>query len=227
MKKLPTEPPPARLICKIKTTEPLGSERIAKVALEHMKRSGVDTDKYKAHSLRGAAATKMLALGIPAHIVQARGGWASEQNFQFHYARLHQRVEYDEIFLSNIHRDINDDGEESDGERATRPREPGLREAFGAFSMETSLESRNEDGRRFPRKAPNDSDAGRERDSRREAAPSINIPRSDNCFVLQLRKCCGCKRDIAFEPCTQCSNCTEGKRHLRCDPCKPPPPPSQ
>eukprot|EP01012_Entosiphon_sulcatum_P030931 TRINITY_DN3850_c0_g1_i15.p2 TRINITY_DN3850_c0_g1~~TRINITY_DN3850_c0_g1_i15.p2 ORF type:complete len:215 (+),score=23.17 TRINITY_DN3850_c0_g1_i15:739-1383(+) len=214
MKKVPTQPPPMRLICKLESSTQLGRERISKLALEHMKRSGIDTGKYKAHSLRGATATTMLALGVPMHVVQARGGWASEANFNFHYARMHQRVDFDAVISTSI---IRRSGIEED---APRPREPGLREAFGAFSMETSLESRNEDGRRFPRKAPNDSDAGRARIDR-----TVDVPTSDGCFVLRQRQCCGCKRNIIYEPCTQCEHCQEGKRHLRCDPPPPLPPP--
>jgi len=56
---------------------PLGPEYIAKVALKAMADAGIDTAEWKAHSLRGAAATLFMAEGVPGAVVQARGGWTS------------------------------------------------------------------------------------------------------------------------------------------------------
>ena len=46
---------------------------LAKRALVCMARAGLDTRAFKAHSLRGAAATHLLKAGVPGQAVQTRG----------------------------------------------------------------------------------------------------------------------------------------------------------
>ena len=70
----------------------LGSERIAKLVVEYMSSVGVDTKTFKAHSLRGAAASTAIASGMDPKVVQHRGGWCSDQVFGEHYSRTHQFV---------------------------------------------------------------------------------------------------------------------------------------
>jgi len=66
---------------------PLNPGYIAKVALKAMAGAGIDTVEWKAHPLRGAAATHFMAKGVPGAVVQARGGWASAATMATHYAR--------------------------------------------------------------------------------------------------------------------------------------------
>ena len=68
----------------------LGSERIAKLALNIMQQAGIDTRAFKAHALRGAAATHLLKKGVPREWVQARGGWDSARTLDMYYSRIHQ-----------------------------------------------------------------------------------------------------------------------------------------
>jgi len=51
-----------------------------------MKEAGIDSAEWKAHSLRGAAATYFMAKGVPGAFDQARGGWASAATMATHYA---------------------------------------------------------------------------------------------------------------------------------------------
>ena len=68
----------------------LSSQRIAKITLLEMEQAGVNSSHFKSHSLRGATATHFLKMGVPHHLVQARGHWASPQTMDKFYARLHQ-----------------------------------------------------------------------------------------------------------------------------------------
>jgi predicted RNA-binding Zn-ribbon protein involved in translation (DUF1610 family) len=78
----------------------LGAERIAKLILETMTASGVDTTFFKAHSLRGATATHLLQKGIPQTLVRNRGGWSSDAVLDSYYARLHNMVDWECMLLS-------------------------------------------------------------------------------------------------------------------------------
>lgn len=80
----------------------LGAERIAKRVLERMAELGVDTAAFKAHSLRGAAATRFLGQGVPPQWVQARGGWSSEATMQQYYSRLHQDQDWEAALQGEI-----------------------------------------------------------------------------------------------------------------------------
>jgi len=79
---------------------PLGPEDIVKVALKAMAEAGIDTAEWKAHFLRGAAATHFIAKGVPGAVVQARGGWASAATMADHYARQHQLLPWAELASS-------------------------------------------------------------------------------------------------------------------------------
>ena len=74
---------------------PLGAERLAKRTLLVMGTLGVDTTIFKAHSLRGAAATFFMKAGVPKELVQARGGWSSQETLMQYYSRAHQSFNWD------------------------------------------------------------------------------------------------------------------------------------
>ena len=75
----------------------LGSERIAKRCLLVLKRVGVDINVFKSHSLRGATATHLAAMGVPLPWIQGRGGWSSSVTMQQHYDRLHQQQNWQQM----------------------------------------------------------------------------------------------------------------------------------
>jgi len=216
-----TDPPPTRLICALRTSQPIGTERLAKIALDFMKLHNINTAHYKAHSLRGAAGTHMLARGVPATAVQGRGGWSSEGTFLQHYARLHQII---------------------DCSRALG--EPVGQDAFGGFSpKENQVEARNEAVTGFPReKAPEW--GARQAPTLAAAASSSSSPKEETMddeevsdttdgttsvdesdatpsqqakappTLSQAVICCGCRCSIAFEPATKCH--ADRSRHVRC-----------
>ena len=64
-----------------------------------MQKAGVDTSIFKAHSLRGATATHLMAAGTPQHLVQARGHWSSTATLDIYYNRLHQQTDWEAHLL--------------------------------------------------------------------------------------------------------------------------------
>ena len=82
----------------------IGAERIAKRLLAIMARHGINTQVFKAHSLRGATATHLMRVGAPRHEVQARGGWSSSQTLDTYYLRLHQEQNWERRLQGEIAR---------------------------------------------------------------------------------------------------------------------------
>jgi len=78
----------------------MGPEYIAKVTLKAMAETGIETAEWKAHSLRGAAATHFMAKGVPGAVVQAWSGWASAATMATYYARHHQLIPWVELSSS-------------------------------------------------------------------------------------------------------------------------------
>ena len=75
----------------------LGAERLAKRLLHMMRTSGLDTETYKAHSLRGATATHLLRLGLPINWVQSRGNWTTQATLDTYYNRLHNTMNWERL----------------------------------------------------------------------------------------------------------------------------------
>ena len=80
----------------------LGSERLAKRALMMMEKMGVNTEAFKAHSLRGATATHLLKKNVPQSLVQARGGWTSTYTMDQYYSRLHQSKNWEDSLGGDV-----------------------------------------------------------------------------------------------------------------------------
>ena len=77
------------LICyleeKTGMVKPLLPQTIANIALGFMKLADIDVSKYKAHSIRGAAASKLWNMGLQQADVMARSGWQSATTLHKHY----------------------------------------------------------------------------------------------------------------------------------------------
>ena len=84
-----------------KPWEYLGSERLAKRLLAIMTEENIDTQVFKAHSLRGATATHLLQQGTSQTLVQARGKWASSKTLDDYYSRLHQTENWEKLLGGN------------------------------------------------------------------------------------------------------------------------------
>ena len=80
----------------------LGAERIAKRALNVMREVGVNTEVFKAHSIRGAAATHLMSKNVPQNLVQSRGGWTSSATLDKYYSRLHQEKNWEELLGGTV-----------------------------------------------------------------------------------------------------------------------------
>ena len=62
-----------------------------------METCDIDTKIFKSHSIRGAAATYLLSLGVPKSLIQAHGFWSSSQTLDDYYARLHMLLDWDDL----------------------------------------------------------------------------------------------------------------------------------
>lgn len=71
----------------IKRHTPLQASTIAGDVLSVLSKAGIDTEKWKAHSLRGAAATHMFDKGVHVEKILALGRWASASTFEKYYKR--------------------------------------------------------------------------------------------------------------------------------------------
>ena len=64
-----------------------------------MDQVGIQTKHFKAHSLRGAAATHLLKNKIPQDLIQARGHWSSSVTLDKYYNRLHQTKNWEALLM--------------------------------------------------------------------------------------------------------------------------------
>jgi hypothetical protein len=80
------------------------ADAIAGIVLRAMGDGGIPTSLFKAHSLRGASATAMMAHGASQTVTRQRGGWSSCSAFDQHYARLHQAVDWEALLSQAVNR---------------------------------------------------------------------------------------------------------------------------
>jgi hypothetical protein len=81
----------------VKPYQCLGAERLAKRMLAVMDTVGINTETFKAHSLRGATATHLLRQGVSHHLVKTRGAWSSSDTLDQYYNRLHQSQDWERL----------------------------------------------------------------------------------------------------------------------------------
>ena len=79
------------------------AERLTKKVLEQIWKLGNDITVWKAHSLRGATATHLLAQGCPQTLVQARGHWSNQGTLERYYNRLHQQQDWETLLVQKKH----------------------------------------------------------------------------------------------------------------------------
>ena len=63
----------------------LAPDTIANDSIWFLKLAGIDTSIFKAHSVRGAAASKALRAGAPMVDIMSRARWSNERTFRKHY----------------------------------------------------------------------------------------------------------------------------------------------
>ena len=64
-----------------------------------LRKAGVDTSQFKAHSCRSAATSKAKAMGISFEGVLNRGQWSRESTWQKHY---HKPIQRNETFETTV-----------------------------------------------------------------------------------------------------------------------------
>ncbi len=75
------------LIGSVKPHRPITGSTVARWIKKQLEEAGVDTDKFSAHSTRGAAASKAASLGVPVKSILDSADWASESTFSRFYRR--------------------------------------------------------------------------------------------------------------------------------------------
>ena len=78
------------LISFVKPFGPISRDTLARWTLRMLTSAGVDTDRYSAHSTRGAVASGARQLGISVKSILAHAGWKTARSFATHY---HKKVE--------------------------------------------------------------------------------------------------------------------------------------
>ena len=79
---------------------PVTSSTIARWLKSCLHKAGVDTDKFKAHSTRAAAATKAAMSGVSVEDITKAADWSSEGVFQKFYYRPQHSVEFGSSVLA-------------------------------------------------------------------------------------------------------------------------------
>ena len=124
-----TEEESPALIRQLKAKLPYAKNSISADVLKVMKEVGINTDVFKAHSLRMSSATALIDAGMSIESVMKIGGWHSTQVFLkfYHRARRHG--------AANVINSIAEgEQKEADGSAPSRIDPP----AEGNFSLKTA-----------------------------------------------------------------------------------------
>eukprot|EP01012_Entosiphon_sulcatum_P018237 TRINITY_DN22981_c0_g2_i4.p1 TRINITY_DN22981_c0_g2~~TRINITY_DN22981_c0_g2_i4.p1 ORF type:complete len:157 (-),score=9.72 TRINITY_DN22981_c0_g2_i4:115-585(-) len=147
----------------------------------------------------------MLARGVDKVAVQAKGGWATEESFIHNYARLHNRIDFDELFVRAAREWLPGEPQPDPGAIGLLP-DGNLcvvdagRRSMVSEGKSPSVEAPAADAEVI--RAPPDGGQQQHQAETEEIAQTSRAPH-----------CCGCGRRIAWEPSTECAH---GERHLRC-----------
>ena len=77
---------------------PISRDTVARWTLQVMQMSGVNVDKYRSHSTRGAATSAASRLGVPLNLIMKRASWRNQNSFAVYY---NKRLEEDEGEVGN------------------------------------------------------------------------------------------------------------------------------
>ena len=77
------------LLSSVKPHGPISRDTLSRWVLKTLEISGVDTQKYKGHSTRGATTSAAKRLGVPLNVIMKQASWRSAQSFaRFYDKRL-------------------------------------------------------------------------------------------------------------------------------------------
>lgn len=77
----------------VKPHKPVKACTVARWLKEMITRSGIDTELFKAHSVRGAATSKVAKAGLSAQQIMQRANWARVSPFKRYYKREIQKFQ--------------------------------------------------------------------------------------------------------------------------------------
>ena len=97
------EEPNVLFLSVIKPFKPVSSSTIARWIKEILALSGIDTDIFKAHSTRGAAATAAVDKGVSISEILQLGDWSQVNTFQKFYYRPQFNTSVGSAVLSGSH----------------------------------------------------------------------------------------------------------------------------
>eukprot|EP01012_Entosiphon_sulcatum_P005981 TRINITY_DN1278_c0_g1_i13.p1 TRINITY_DN1278_c0_g1~~TRINITY_DN1278_c0_g1_i13.p1 ORF type:complete len:394 (-),score=24.60 TRINITY_DN1278_c0_g1_i13:219-1400(-) len=184
------QPHAMRFFVGLHNNRPLGSQTIANLTKRFLSDCGVDTTLFKSHSLRGAAATSLLAAGLPSEVVQQRGGWISADAFLEHYARLHQLIDYEAAYEHSAPPLVQQKKLTNDiaGDFATKKNVAKAR-SFSDEAVERFFEEKNP------------SDVFRSEGARTDSESESDPP------LVSKQHCPACDRVMEWEPQERCPKC--------------------
>ena len=88
----------------IKPHGPVTSQCIANWLKAILKKAGIDTSVFKAHSVRGASSTTALTKGVLIEDILHTADWSTDSTFRrFYYCPTH-RNNYSQILLRSSHK---------------------------------------------------------------------------------------------------------------------------
>ena len=72
--------------------KPVATSTISRWLKELMSRAGINTEKFKAHSVRGASTSKAMVVGVPIDQILDKANWSKENTFyKFYYKTVNNR----------------------------------------------------------------------------------------------------------------------------------------
>jgi len=76
--------------------KPISPKTVSRWITDILELSGIDTNKFKAHSTRSAASYKAKTFGVPVKEILKRGHWSNDSTFQRHY--VEEVVDNNDLF---------------------------------------------------------------------------------------------------------------------------------
>ena len=95
----------ALLLSYVRPHKPISRDTLSRWTLSILRMAGVDTSKFKSHSIRGASTSAAKRLGIPINVIMRQASWKSVQSFAKYYdKRLEdETVDMQNVLLQNVH----------------------------------------------------------------------------------------------------------------------------
>ena len=93
----------ALLLSYVRPFRPISRDTLSRWTLIVLQLSGIDVDKYKSHSTRGASTSAAKRLGVPVNVIMKQASWRSVHSFATFYDK---RLEYDNEMQNVLLNDV-------------------------------------------------------------------------------------------------------------------------